>query len=464
MKIDRSKLKKTSLNDIAEVERRASATMGSANGWTQFVTLVEGENIFRILPSIKGICYAPLKTSKLKVEVPTYDENGNKTGTEIKEKNVFCADIHGAKVLNGKDPIVTYINYVQKKAEDEIQDAEERKKYLFPITGGWQKKSWQFGAAPMLSYVAYVIPYGTNDIRKLQLRPAWLKRMKEISVEQSDEDDDSGALSYDCFSGADDGYPLRIMVKKENSKKSYSLSAVLPKKGESWDDFFEANAVTDEQLEELSELASLSDLYVNVYSTKDFKMAIDGLKRLDEEVGYDIFADDAFLNELDEMAALLPDDDDEEEVQKPKKPSRKPAAKQQEEDGTPKRTVKKETISKGETKTYPPLIKLRAFLEDYIESEYEGTESLPDLSIVELREWYDLAKAGKMLPFDEYKGDPDGLPFDEGEEDEGDESTSDNQADEDDESPIDAKPEEKPSSLESTRDRLRNLRNRLTKK
>ena len=466
MQFDRNKFKKTSIEEITVVEKKVNATMGSQGGYTQFISPVEGENIFRILPSVKGICYAPIKTSKLKVEKINYDENGKKVGTEIKESNVFCADVHGPNLLKGKDPIVTYISYVQKKAEEEIQDAKEREKYLFPINGGYVKGSWVFGIAPMLAYVAYVVPSDSNEIRKLQLRPAWLKRMKEISIEQSEDD----TLSLDVFSGVDDGYPLRIVVGKDSKgkKKTYTLSAVTPKKSQSWEEFFEENAISDEILEELSELTPLSDIYIDSYGVKDFKMALDGLKRFDEEIGYDIFADDAFLNELDEMASMLPEDETEDPDEEDETPKRRPATSKPVNKSTTKKVepaVQRPAAAAkvSEVKKYPPLIKLKAFLEEYIEREYEGTETLPDLSIVELRDWYDLAQAGKLLPFDLYKEDPNAVPF-------GDETEDPSEEDEtgaeegEAEDPIDESKTASSSSLASTRDRLSALRNKLTKK
>lgn len=468
MQFDRSKFKKTSIEEITVVEKKVNATMGSQGGYTQFISPVEGENIFRILPSTKGICYAPLKTSKLKVEKINYDENGKKVGTEIKESNVFCADVHGPNLLKGKDPIVTYISYVQKKAEEEIQDAKEREKYLFPINGGYVKGSWVFGINPMLAYVAYVVPSDSNEIRKLQLRPAWLKRMKEISVEQSEDD----TLSLDVFSGVDDGYPLRIVVGKDSKgkKKTYTLSAVTPKKSQSWEEFFEENAISDEILEELSELTPLSDMYIDSYGVKDFKMALDGLKRFDEEIGYDIFADDAFLNELDEMASMLPEDETEDPDEEDEAPKRRPASSKPVNKPTTKKTepavqCPAAAAKVSEVKKYPPLIKLKAFLEEYIEREYEGTETLPDLSIVELRDWYDLAQAGKLLPFDLYKEDSNAVPFDdEAEDPEAEDPDEEGSEEGEAEDPIDESKTASSSSLASTRDRLSALRNKLTKK
>lgn len=426
MQFDRSKFKKTSIDQVSEMTAKANATMiRSGNSeYTQFVKLEEGENIFRVLPCIKGSAYTTLKTSKLKVEVDKYDENGAKVGTEIKDKNIFCADIHGTKLLQGKDPINIYISYVNRLAED-IQDSKEREKFLNPIRGYRSKKAWVWGIEPILAYVCYVTSKDFDGIRKLQLRPAWLRKMKEISIEQSEEE----TLCMDIFSDSENGYPLKISVKKNGNKTEYSVSAVLPKKGQSWDDFFEENMVSDETLETLSEMQSLQDLYIDIYSAKDFKMALDGLRRFDDEAGYNIFADDAFLEEIEALAALIPDEEDEEnkenEENKPSKPQKK--------------TEKKfgNVLS-----SYPPLIKMKAFLRDYVEQEYEGTQELPNLSSEEVREWYDLAKKGKMLPFPE--------------EDEDQEENEESE-------PVDNENEED-SVAESTRARISALRARINAK
>lgn len=104
-------------------------------------------------------------------------------------------------------------------------------------------------------------------------------------------------------------------------------------------------------------------------------------------------------------------------------------------------------------------------MEEYIEREYEGTETLPDLSIVELRDWYDLAQAGKLLPFDLYKEDSNAVPFDDEAEDPDEEDEAGTEDPEDGvEDPIDESKTASSSSLASTRDRLSALRNKLTKK
>lgn len=392
VKFDRSKFR-VNVEVVKETVKKAQATMPKMGGWVSFVSPEDGKNYYRILPAMQGSPYVALKTAKLDCEVPTYDKDGNVTGKEVKSKNVYCADIHGADILNGMDPIVTYIRYVRAMAE-EIQDKDERASFLAPITGYKTKKGdWIWGIDPMLNYVCYVLVDG--EIQRLQLRPAWMKEMNNLSVQASEDE----SLSLDIFSDADSGHPLCINKYKENKKTKFDLSAVFPKKSQSWDDFFEENKVSDAVLEKLAGMDSLEKSYVNVYKKKDWDLALDGLQRFDEANGYNVFSNDEFLNELAEMAELVPDDSSKESDEKPSPSKGKTVETPKEEIKRPAAATTAKEVSK-----YPPLIKLKAFLVDYIETEYEGSETLPEeLTIAELREWYDLANEGKMLPFDDYR-------------------------------------------------------------
>jgi hypothetical protein len=413
---DRSKFNAGSLKDVEETVKKAQQTMGRREGeWVNFFTLEEGKNIIRILPAAKGSPYVALKTAKLQVEVDSKDKDGNVTGKEIKDKNIFCADIHGVDILKGRDPIMTYIKYAKMKAED-IQDADERKRYLNPITGYMSKKGWVWGIEPMLAFVCY-IQDGPKGVLKFQLRPQWMKEMKNISVERSEDD----ALSLDVFSDPDHGYPLLINKYKDEKKKNkFDLSAVLPNaaKRESWDDFFEKNRVPDEVLTKLASLDSLEDTYCNVYKKRDWDWALEGLQRFDEEQGYEIFAIEEFITELEEMAAMIPEDEEKDEEERPAKTVasekgkafvQKAVAEAREEIKRPAAVTQAQTVSQ-----YPPLIKLKSYLRDYIKDVYGDDMELPEsLSIVELRDWYDLAQQNKELPLDGYADGGDNLPFDE---------------------------------------------------
>lgn len=127
MKFDKSKFKKQSIEDVeAEVKQAEKTMYKGSKSYTGFATVQKGKNVFRVVPAM-GKAYVACKMSKLRVEVPTYDANGKVTGKEVKDKNVFCADIHGKNLLKGKDPIVLYCDYVRKRLPKNtrtIQNAE----------------------------------------------------------------------------------------------------------------------------------------------------------------------------------------------------------------------------------------------------------------------------------------------------------------------------------------------------
>lgn len=462
MKFDKSKFKKQSIEDVeAEVKQAEKTMYKGGKSYTGFATIQKGKNVFRVVPAM-GKAYVACKMSKLRVEVPTYDANGKVTGKEVKDKNVFCADIHGKNLLKGKDPIVLYCDYVRKKASEEYQDDVERRKFLNPIMGYKKGNKFVWGINPSLAYVCYVYQ-GSKDFARLQLYGTWMNRIKEISVEMSDDE----TVSFDIFSQLEGAYPLVItMGEDDKGKKTYSLSAGVPKKGQSWDEFFEETAIPDEDMEYfLNEVSTLEEIYKDVYSQKDFNMALDGLKRFDEENGYDIFADDGFLTEIEEMAAMIPDEDSKndegEEGEAPKKTKSTSKSKKVEEPETDEEKpdpVKNLASSPAKEKaakvaSYPPLSKMKKFLEEYIGEEYPEAELPDDLTIAEVRSWYDLAQAGEALPFPE--------------EDETSTETAsepENKEEPKEESPIDENATDKDEELLKAKARLQALKDKMKKK
>lgn len=475
MKFDKSKFKKQSIEDVeAEVKQAEKTMYKGGKSYTGFATIQKGKNMFRVVPAM-GKAYVACKMSKLRVEAPTYDANGKVTGKEVKDKNVFCADIHGKNLLKGKDPIVLYCDYVRKKASEEYQDDAERRKFLNPIMGYKKGNKFVWGINPSLAYVCYVYQ-GSKDFARLQLYGTWMNRIKEISVEMSDDE----TVSFDIFSQLEGAYPLVItMGEDDKGKKTYSLSAGVPKKGQSWDEFFEETAIPDEDMEYfLNEVPTLEEIYKDVYSQKDFNMALDGLKRFDEENGYDIFADDGFLAEIEEMAAMIPDEDNKndegEEDDAPKKtkstskskkveePEPGDATETDEEESAPRKKTPASAPAKekaAKVASYPPLSKMKKFLEDYIGEEYPEAELPDDLTIAEVRSWYDLAQAGEALPFPEEDETPT--------ETEADLNQDDQQGSEDDpkeQSPVDEDATDKDEELLKAKARLQALKAKMKKK
>lgn len=472
MKFDKSKFKKQSIEDVeAEVKQAEKTMFKGSKSYTGFATVQKGKNVFRVVPAM-GKAYVACKMSKLRVEVPTYDENGKVTGKEVKDKNIFCADIHGKNLLKGKDPIVLYCDYVRKKASEEYQDDAERRKFLNPIMGYKKGNKFVWGINPTLAYVCYVYQ-GSKDFARLQLYGTWMKRIKEISVEMSDDE----TVSFDIFSQLEGAYPLVItMGEDDKGKKTYSLSAGIPKKGQTWDDFFEETVIPDEDMEYfLNEVPTLEEIYKDVYSQKDFNMALDGLKRFDEENGYDIFADDGFLTEIEEMAALIPedggkDDEDDEAPKKAKSTSKPKEVKKEPEDEdedeekpAPRRKAPVSAPAKekaAKVASYPPLSKMKKFLEDYIAEEYPEAELPDDLTIAEVRSWYDLAQAGEALPFPEDFDDE--APTETASDPEPD-GELENEEESKEESPVDEDATDKDEELSKAKARLQALKAKMKK-
>lgn len=434
MSFDRSKYKKqVSIDEVDDDLKKAQATMknpafGNQGGRASFYTVnKEGRYELRVLPSVKGEKpYISRKVVKLPIECPIYDKDGKDTGKkEVRQKDVFTSDVHSDK-MGGKDAVMIYIDFVYALAND-IQDSDEKKKFLAPITGYFNRqKQWVWGVSPNLNYVCYV--YVEDEIHRFDVRPQWWKKMKNISLERSNDN----VINIDIFSDCDEGYPLIINTTlNEKGKSQFDISCGLPdaSKRESWDDFFLRTRVPDNILQELEELPSLEDQYKDVFSRKDWDMQIEGLERFDKQNGFEIFQNDEFLNALEELEKLVPGDDEVKQVAKI------PSKKKEE----PKQTS-------TPTTSYPPLIKMKAELNDYIEAESEGTEKLPNLSVTELRKWYDMMKEGMMLPFDDYR--------------ESEENDDSNESEE--KSPINEDCASSKTS-QSVQDRLAGLRNRMKK-
>lgn len=438
MSFDRSKYKKqVSIDEVDDDLKKAQATMknpafGSQGGRASFYSVnKEGRYELRVLPSVNGgKPYISRKVVKLPIECPIYDKDGKDTGKkEVRQKDIFTSDVHSDR-MEGKDAVMIYLDFVYALAND-IQDSDEKKKFLAPVTGYFNKqKQWVWGISPNLNYVCYA--YVEDEIHRFDIRPQWWKKMKSISLERSNDN----VINIDIFSDCDEGYPLIINTTlNEKNKTQFDISCGLPdaNKRENWDDFFERVRVPDSVLQELEELPSLEDQYKDVFSRKDWDMQIEGLERFDKQNGFEIFQNDEFLNALEELEKLVPEDNDVKQV----------------ESINPKKEVseskqKPTTQERSVAPSYPPLIKMKAELNEYIESEYEGTEKLPNLPVTELRKWYDMMKEGMMLPFDDYR------------------ENDENSDEPEEESPVN-KSHVSSKASQSVQDRLAGLRNRMKK-
>jgi len=399
MALDRNQFKGATLNSIKDEQSRAAQATPGGNTFDRpgFHTIVDGKNWRRVAPSHdpKEPAYRAKSTVKLNVEVPKVDSEGKETGEkEMKMRNIFIATQHSLTMT--EDPILTYIDFVKKRATDESKDKDARSKFLAPITG-WRgtDKKWNWGITPMLAYVCYAWDE-KGELGRQELRAKSLDDMKKVSIAQAD---DNAEIIPDIFTDPDEGYPLIITQEKnDKGKVEHIISCELLKKGESWAEFFDRNRLTDEQLTDFMSKESLADLYKDVYTTRDWNLAIDGLQRFDVQYKFGIFQNEEFIAKLEEIEATVPayvpknervaDDDAVAAIQ----------------NYTPKTVVAAETAPPAtapEENTALTPLAMKRFLKAFIAENYGADRTLPELSKDELLIWYNLAQGDNELPFDD---------------------------------------------------------------
>lgn len=420
MGFDRSKIKRTKVSEIKQVTNKVDSKPGNSEKITYHSVKGEGTFLFRIAPAHgDGLAYQPFETSSLPCEVNVWKDGEKTDEMEIKEgKKVFTAKVHSPVNEDGeqfitKDPIYTYISYAWKQAFEVCGDGkdtkskEARKEYMnkiisnYPLSDG---KGWYFGINPNLQYMCYAWDKEGN-FGILQLNGGQMKEIQRISLEKTPKDQ---PYSLDIFSDSEQGYYLKIVRYKLDGRIKSKIEAEEPsqaflteatkkliKEGkeateeEVMEAFFESTRLTDDQLVFWDKQTPLGDKFGEKYSENDFNLAIDGLRRFDERNDYNIFANDDFLDELEEINHMV--------EQLPKK-----------EDGS--EPDKKEEKSDAPEETQKPIstMEMKKFVKGYIAENYPNMELPADIKGAKLEEWYKLAQNDEVLPFEE-GGD---LPWD----------------------------------------------------
>lgn len=301
---DRSKWKAAPLATVnaTVTETKQFDTYYGANGdYAPFWRNKDGITIKRVLPAHDpgDSPYVPMLTAMLKVEMDEKDANGTVIGKKIANKKIFLGTLHGGFPY---DIIEEYIKRVYEKAD--AYQGDEKDRYLNAVTGyrmGGKNGTWVPGIRPQLEYVYYAFIEG--KIWRDSLKP---KQMEALNKESADLCAQNNTAAIDMFSDPNTGFPIQWSEGKDsNNKKEVTLKSLPLKMGQSWDEYFGANAVSDSTLEQLEKLPSLKSLYVDSYKKRDFDLALEGLKRFDEQNVYKIFADEEFLDMVEQMAEMV---------------------------------------------------------------------------------------------------------------------------------------------------------------
>lgn len=416
---DRDRFRAAPLSTVTSTvqeTKKYDTYFGSSKEFASFWKNVDGVKVKRVLPAHEpgDSPYVPMLTTMLKCEVEDKNSEGQVIGKKIANKKIFIATLHGGLPF---DITEEYIKRVYEQAE-QIQDKNDKARFLNPITGyrmGGANGTWVPGIRPQLEYVYYALIDG--KIWRDSLKP---KQMEALNKESADLCAQNDTAAVDMFSDPSTGLPIQwSQGKDDNGKKDTTIKSLPLKMGQSWDDYFEKNAVPDKILEDLLKLPSLQELYVDSYKKRDFDLELEGLKRFDKENVYNIFAQEDFLDLVEQMANLVAERSGDEAPaggddlpwnggEAPKQPAQsapkaKPAA-------TPKPSARKAAPKKPAGPT--PEEMLAVVNKEFIAQYGDGYEEL-ELEGDELKEMYELAVKHEDLGYDIPHVDGWGEPSDE---------------------------------------------------
>lgn len=357
----------STVNSTVTETKQYDTFYGGNSDYAPFFKNVEGVTVKRVLPAHEpgDSPYVPMMTSMLECEVED-KKDGVVIGKKIAKKKIFIATLHAGSKY---DIIDEYIKRVYALAE-QYQDKDERSRFLNPITGYRMGKQWVSGIRPQLEYVYYALING--QIYRDSLKPKQMEALNKESAEMCAQDD---TAAIDIFSDPTTGYPIQWSREKDENGKTVEVLKALPlPRTMSWDQYFEKYAVPDRVLEDLLKLPSLKSLYVGSYRKKDFEYALDGLKRFDQNNGYNIFADEDYLDYIEKAEAELSKKwGSEEETNAAPQPKTAPAS-QEEASAKPKSVVKKSAAKKVAPEEPTLEQKLKVINEEFVRqygNEYE---------------------------------------------------------------------------------------------
>lgn len=315
---DRSKLRATSMAvlEAQEKEQETKRPTSGGNFDRNYLTVENGDNKFRIFPAHPeggGQSFAEAKcVSFLSVRTAVRDDKGQPTGEyEIKRRPVFNAKVHGNLP---KDLVEEYLRVAKKIAIPEFtEDAEEQKKI-------WNKIVGMEGVKPIDTWAVYAakIEGETWSLGLLELKKSMKSQLTERALEFTSGD----VQSPDPFSDPDDGVCIIINKSGQKLDTEYRVSLETRKSGK-FNTEYVPTPISDEMLEQWAKLKPLHEIYVDVFTRRDFELQLDGLQRFDQELAKQkypirVFERPEFLAAVDELLELVPEPVEEEDEQEVK--------------------------------------------------------------------------------------------------------------------------------------------------
>lgn len=303
---DREKYKKRVIKKQSEEIKTVGYTTSSDNDWAKSLfmsKLPSGQYFFNILPphDVELGYYEQNSVSQLEIDVEGKDGN-----VVRKNKNVFSGQVHSA---SGKCIVAEYINLAEKIIESEEIDATEKQKKLSYLKGdpyNPNRKDFSninYGIIPKSTYPMYVHITG-NGLSELggdgvyRMFANYTIKDSLLAIQEANQDTHEPINNpVDVFTDPDEGITLSLTV--DTTKKGSDRYNCVGRQ--------RRMGVPDEAYEFWLKQAPLNDMYVDSYTTKDFNLAIEGLKNFDEKYGFGIFGMDDFLDICEKYSELYPE-------------------------------------------------------------------------------------------------------------------------------------------------------------
>lgn len=314
MAFNRDRFKAAKLEVNKNVTEEVSSTFKNASSRGDYHEISEGVNVFRLLPPHNEgePSWQPKCVYWLEMSVEDTDEKGQGKGTfSVKNRPIFDARIHGGQK---KDIVDEYIKFAKKQVFDLYQDKDLLKEKLAPING-WRGKDnkWHPGITASQSYVAYatkgdIIP---DNVGRLELWKSDLDKLERLNISEEIGE----PIVTDLFSDPDDGIQFIILRQRDKNnkweniinKKEFSPKGSNSKEiGEAYNKFRETQRVSDEVLQKLEGMQSLSEQFRNTYKSSDFTRALDALESFDKKHKFNVFENDEFLDIVEGIESELP--------------------------------------------------------------------------------------------------------------------------------------------------------------
>lgn len=283
----REKFKASKISKIKEIEKEAKDSVFNNGDGIKYLSIDEGNNKFRIYPATPDypVFAVPVARWWMNREI-TYTKEGKEI-TEVVNKPVFNGVIHSKHKV---DIVDEYVKFAKKHLAELFDNPEELKEQIKLLT------HWQHGLRFNMQWAMYAdkIKGDDSEFGLLTVSNAIKNKLNELAISDDDED----VISTDPFTDPDTGKAIIIKYNKDAVAASDKYKVNI--------EFKKNYSLTDEQLEHLQQQKTLSELYVDVYSRRDFDIALECLKYFDNSNDYGILDNDEFIEIVEKISELYP--------------------------------------------------------------------------------------------------------------------------------------------------------------